>query len=142
MVAARARPRVWHRVRPARRTAPPAAAQVAVPLPRAAACAARPRDFGVGRVREPGNGGRRPPPAASVPEAPVSAQVATAPVVIIGAGCIGSATAYHPGRLGIRGAVVLEKEPFAGAGSTSKAAGGVRAQFSSPINVRSEEHTS
>ncbi|OGF09209.1 MAG: hypothetical protein A2W00_12410 [Candidatus Eisenbacteria bacterium RBG_16_71_46] len=62
--------------------------------------------------------------------------MATAPVVIIGAGCIGSAIAYHLGRLGIRGAVVLEKEPFAGAGSTSKAAGGVRAQFSSPINVR------
>ena len=66
----------------------------------------------------------------------MSARVATAPVVIIGAGCIGSAIAYHLGRLGIRGAVVLEKEPFAGAGSTSKAAGGVRAQFSSPINVR------
>jgi sarcosine oxidase subunit beta len=31
---------------------------------------------------------------------------------------------------------VLEREPFAGAGSTSKAAGGIRAQFSTPINVQ------
>lgn len=59
-----------------------------------------------------------------------------APVVIIGAGCIGSAIAYWLGRHGVRGVVVLEKEPFAGAGSTSKAAGGIRAQFSTPINVQ------
>jgi sarcosine oxidase subunit beta len=59
-----------------------------------------------------------------------------APVVIIGAGCIGAATAYWLGRKGVRGVVVLEREPFAGAGSTSKAAGGIRAQFSNPINVQ------
>jgi sarcosine oxidase subunit beta len=59
-----------------------------------------------------------------------------APVVIIGAGCIGASIAYHLGSRGVKGVVVLEKEPFAGAGSTSKAAGGVRAQFSTPINVR------
>jgi sarcosine oxidase subunit beta len=60
----------------------------------------------------------------------------TAPVVIIGAGCIGASIAYHLGLKGVQGVVVLEKEPFAGAGSTSKAAGGVRAQFSTPINVQ------
>lgn len=60
----------------------------------------------------------------------------TAPVVIIGAGCIGAAIADHLSRRGVKGVVVLEKEPFAGAGSTSKAAGGVRAQFSTPLNVR------
>jgi sarcosine oxidase subunit beta len=60
----------------------------------------------------------------------------TAPVVIIGAGCIGAAIADHLGRRGVQGVVVLEKEPFAGAGSTSKAAGGIRAQFSTPLNVR------
>ncbi len=60
----------------------------------------------------------------------------TAPVVVIGAGCIGASVAYHLGRRGVRGVVVLEKEPFAGAGSTSKAAGGVRAQFSTPVNVQ------
>jgi len=60
----------------------------------------------------------------------------TAPVVIIGAGCIGAAIAYQLGRRGVKGVVVIEKEPFAGAGSTSKAAGGIRAQFSTPLNVR------
>ncbi len=60
----------------------------------------------------------------------------TAPVVVIGAGCIGAAIAYHLGRLGVRGVRVLEREPFAGAGSTSKAAGGIRAQFSTPVNVQ------
>jgi sarcosine oxidase subunit beta len=60
----------------------------------------------------------------------------TAPVVVIGAGCIGASIAFHLGRMGVQGVVVLEKEPFAGAGSTAKAAGGVRAQFSTPINVR------
>jgi len=59
-----------------------------------------------------------------------------APVVVVGAGCIGASIAYHLGRKGVKGVVVLEREPFAGAGSTSKAAGGVRAQFSTPINVK------
>jgi sarcosine oxidase, subunit beta len=61
---------------------------------------------------------------------------AQAPVVVIGAGCIGSAIAYELGRMGVRGVVVLEREPFAGSGSTGKAAGGIRAQFSTPINVQ------
>jgi sarcosine oxidase subunit beta len=55
---------------------------------------------------------------------------------VIGAGCIGASIAYHLGRRGMKGVVVLEKELFAGAGSTSKAAGGVRAQFSTPLNVK------
>jgi sarcosine oxidase subunit beta len=59
-----------------------------------------------------------------------------APVVIVGAGCIGAAIAYHLGRLGVQGVVVLEREAFAGAGSTGKAAGGIRAQFSTPVSVR------
>lgn len=60
----------------------------------------------------------------------------TAPVVIIGAGCIGAAIAYHLGRRGVRGVIVLEREKFSGAGSTGKCAGGIRQQFSSEINVR------
>ena len=60
----------------------------------------------------------------------------SAPVVVIGAGCIGASIAYQLGRRGVRDVVVLEKEPFAGAGSTAKAAGGVRAQFSTPLNVQ------
>jgi sarcosine oxidase subunit beta len=59
-----------------------------------------------------------------------------APVVVVGAGCIGAAIAYHLSRLGVRGVTILEREPFAGAGSTGKAAGGIRAQFSTPISVR------
>lgn len=60
----------------------------------------------------------------------------SAPVVVIGAGCVGASIAYHLARRGVNGVVVLEKEPFAGAGSTGAAAGGVRAQFSTPINVQ------
>jgi len=56
--------------------------------------------------------------------------------VVIGAGCVGASIAYHLGRRGVKGVTVLEAEPFAGAGSTSKAAGGIRAQFSTPINVQ------
>jgi sarcosine oxidase subunit beta len=59
-----------------------------------------------------------------------------APAVVIGAGCIGASIAYHLGKLGMKGVVVVEREPFAGAGSTSKAAGGIRAQFSTPVSVR------
>jgi sarcosine oxidase, subunit beta len=60
----------------------------------------------------------------------------TSPVVVIGAGCIGASIAYHLGRRGVRDVLVIEKELFAGAGSTSKAAGGIRAQFSTPLNVQ------
>ena len=60
----------------------------------------------------------------------------TGSVAVIGAGCIGASIAYHLARRGVKDVVVLEKEPFAGAGSTSKAAGGVRAQFSTPVNVQ------
>lgn len=61
---------------------------------------------------------------------------ATAPVVIIGAGCIGASIAYELGRRGVKDVVVIEKEIMAGLGSTSKAAGGIRAQFSTPLSVR------
>jgi sarcosine oxidase subunit beta len=56
-------------------------------------------------------------------------------VVIIGAGIIGASIAYHLARRGLTDVAVLEKEPAAGMGSTAKAAGGIRAQFSSGINI-------
>jgi sarcosine oxidase subunit beta len=56
-------------------------------------------------------------------------------VVIIGAGIIGASIAYHLARRGLTDVAVLEKEPAAGMGSTAKAAGGIRAQFSSDINI-------
>lgn len=56
-------------------------------------------------------------------------------VVIIGAGCIGASVASHLAESGCTDVLVLEKEKMIGAGSTAKCAGGVRAQFSTPINV-------
>jgi sarcosine oxidase subunit beta len=66
----------------------------------------------------------------------VSSGRETAPVVVIGAGCIGAAIAYHLGRRGVKDVVVIERELFSGAGSTGKCAGGIRQQFSSAVNVR------
>src|SRR6185369_7979663 len=43
--------------------------------------------------------------------------------------------AWHLARRGCRNVVVLEKEVNPGMGSTAKAAGGIRAQFASRINV-------
>jgi sarcosine oxidase subunit beta len=56
-------------------------------------------------------------------------------VAIIGAGIIGTAIAYHLARRGCRSVGVVEKEESPGLGSTAKAAGGIRAQFSSEINI-------
>jgi sarcosine oxidase, subunit beta len=58
----------------------------------------------------------------------------SAAVVVIGGGVIGLSTAYHLARRGVRDVVLLDKDAL-GSGSTSKAAGGVRAQFSDPVNV-------
>ena len=57
-----------------------------------------------------------------------------ASVVIIGGGVIGLSTAYHLARAGVTDVVLLEKAEF-GSGSTCKAAGGVRAQFSDAVNI-------
>jgi sarcosine oxidase subunit beta len=56
-------------------------------------------------------------------------------VVIIGAGIVGTSIAYHLARTGQKDVAVIDKEPAAGMGSTAKAAGGIRAQFSSAINI-------
>jgi sarcosine oxidase, subunit beta len=58
----------------------------------------------------------------------------SASVVVIGGGVMGLSTAYHLGRRGVRDVVLLDKDAL-GSGSTSKAAGGVRAQFSDPVNI-------
>jgi sarcosine oxidase subunit beta len=57
-----------------------------------------------------------------------------ASVVVIGGGVMGLSTAYHLARAGVRDVVLLDKGPL-GSGSTCRAAGGVRAQFSDPVNI-------
>ncbi|HET6395007.1 MAG TPA: FAD-binding oxidoreductase [Blastococcus sp.] len=58
----------------------------------------------------------------------------SASVVVIGGGVMGLSTAFHLASRGVRDVVLLDKGGL-GSGSTSKAAGGVRAQFSDPVNV-------
>jgi sarcosine oxidase subunit beta len=57
-----------------------------------------------------------------------------ASVVVIGGGVIGVSTAYHLATAGVPDVVLAEKDAL-GSGSTCKAAGGVRAQFSDRINI-------
>ncbi len=60
---------------------------------------------------------------------------ATAPVVIIGGGVIGASIAFHLAEAGLGDVVLLERAEL-GSGSTCKAAGGVRAQFSDELNIQ------
>jgi sarcosine oxidase subunit beta len=64
--------------------------------------------------------GRRLPSAASV--------------VVIGGGVVGLSSAYHLAQAGVRDVVLLDRGAL-GSGSTCRAAGGVRAQFSDPVNT-------
>ncbi|QIZ40041.1 FAD-binding oxidoreductase [Saccharopolyspora sp. ASAGF58] len=56
-----------------------------------------------------------------------------AEVVVIGGGVMGVSTAFHLAEAGVD-VLLLERDEL-GEGSTSKAAGGVRAQFSDPVNI-------
>ncbi|MEV7975334.1 FAD-binding oxidoreductase [Streptomyces sp. NPDC086519] len=58
-----------------------------------------------------------------------------AQVVIIGGGVMGTSIAWHLASAGVRDVVLVERDELA-AGSTSKAAGGVRAQFSDELNIQ------
>jgi sarcosine oxidase, subunit beta len=62
--------------------------------------------------------------------------VQTADVVIIGGGIVGSSIAYHLTEAGCRNVLVLEREAHQGKGSTGKSMGGVRAQFTTPVNIQ------
>lgn len=57
-------------------------------------------------------------------------------VAIIGAGVIGASVAYHLSVLGCRKVLVLDRAPRSGEGSTGKATGGFRCQFSTEVNIR------
>ncbi|MBM4442037.1 MAG: FAD-binding oxidoreductase [Candidatus Rokubacteria bacterium] len=58
----------------------------------------------------------------------------TAAIVVVGAGAVGASIAYHLAKRGQRDVVVLEQDAV-GAGTTSKAAGGIRAQFSTEAEI-------
>ncbi|HJQ70946.1 MAG TPA: FAD-binding oxidoreductase [Blastocatellia bacterium] len=60
----------------------------------------------------------------------------TAEVVIIGGGVVGSSIAYHLAEAGATDVLIVEREEQQGMGSTAKSAGGVRAQFATPINIQ------
>jgi len=60
----------------------------------------------------------------------------TAEVALIGGGIVGSSIAYHLTAAGCRNVLVIERESSPGKGSTGKSMGGVRAQFSTPVNIQ------
>lgn len=59
---------------------------------------------------------------------------ATAEVVIIGGGVTGTSAAFHLAEAGVSDIVVVERGELA-CGSSGKPIGGVRAQFSDPLNI-------
>ena len=60
----------------------------------------------------------------------------TAEVVLIGGGIVASSIAYHLAEAGCKNVLVMERETAQGKGSTGKSMGGVRAQFSTPVNIQ------
>jgi sarcosine oxidase subunit beta len=65
----------------------------------------------------------------------------TADVVIIGSGIVGSSVAYHLTQQGCTNVLVIEREAHQGKGSTGKSMGGVRAQFSTPVNIQMSKYS-
>ncbi len=56
--------------------------------------------------------------------------------IVIGGGCMGASIAYHLAKRNAGTVALLERNTFLGQESTGKCAGGVRAQFSTEVNVR------
>ena len=65
----------------------------------------------------------------------------TADVVIIGSGIVGSSVAYHLADQGCTNVLVIEREAHQGKGSTGKSMGGVRAQFSTRVNIEMSRYS-
>jgi sarcosine oxidase subunit beta len=64
-----------------------------------------------------------------------------ADVAVIGAGAIGLAVALYLRRNSVSDVVVVDANPAPGMGSTGRANGGVRAQFTTPINIEFSKFT-
>ncbi len=60
----------------------------------------------------------------------------SADVVVVGGGIIGMAVAFYLAKAKYGDIVVVEKDAVLGAGATSKAAGGIRAQFNTKVNIQ------
>lgn len=60
----------------------------------------------------------------------------TTEIAILGGGIVGSSIAYHLTEAGCKDILVIERESSQGKGSTGKSMGGVRAQFSTPVNIQ------
>ncbi|HZT07886.1 MAG TPA: FAD-binding oxidoreductase [Chloroflexota bacterium] len=58
-----------------------------------------------------------------------------ADVAIVGGGVIGASVAFHLAERGIRDVLIIERSAL-GSGSTGRAAGGIRQQFSTELNCR------
>jgi len=67
--------------------------------------------------------------------------IETADVVIIGSGIVGSSVAYHLAEAGCTKVLIIEREAHQGKGSTGKSMGGVRAQFSTPVNIQMSRYS-
>jgi len=63
----------------------------------------------------------------------MSALPARAEVVVVGGGVVGTSVAFHLAEAGVD-VLLLERQELA-SGSTSRGAGGIRAQFSDPLNI-------
>jgi sarcosine oxidase subunit beta len=62
-------------------------------------------------------------------------------LVFVGSGIVGSSVAYHLAELGCTIVLVIEREAHQGKGSTGKSMGGVRAQFSTPVNIQMSRYS-
>jgi sarcosine oxidase, subunit beta len=72
-------------------------------------------------------------PTSSLPRGSASTPEA-ATVVIVGGGVMGASIAFHLAEAGVADVVLIERDEL-GSGSSGKPIGGVRAQFSDPLNI-------
>lgn len=59
----------------------------------------------------------------------------SADIVVVGGGVMGASIAFHLAEAGVENVLLLERDQ-PGSGSSGKPIGGVRAQFSDPLNIR------